>query len=337
MDIYTMACFINEPQLNSISSRCIFRNMRFNFNFWLFVVPSLPTLLASSPSSEGLIPFPYQGETFQTYFKAFGDVDADHQSPLIVLHGGPGLTHDYLLPFADIHDNFSRPVIFYDQIGNGKSTHLRTKPASFWSIDLFVSELMNLINHFQIQQSFTLVGHSWGGILGSEFAVQKQPKGLKRLILTDSLASSDLWAKSNWEIMQAFPKNVQEGLLAGMTDPPKFAAALDKYYAVHGCRVLPLPEEYVYSLDQVFGADGDPTAASTNFTANWTIIDRLHLIKSPTLVINGRFDVAQDFVIQPFVEDIQGATWVKFQNSSHTPFWEERESYFKVVGEFLVT
>jgi proline-specific peptidase len=229
---------------------------------WLFAISFLPTLFASTPS-EGWIPFHYQGEIFQTYYKVFGKIDAQRHAPLVIAHGGPGLTHDYLLPFADVYDKRALPVIFYDQIGNGKSTHLRTKPASFWSIDLFISELLNLINYFQIQNSFSLVGHSWGGILASEFAVQKQPTGLKRLILTDSLASSELWAESNLELMQAFPEDVQEGLLAGMTDPPKFAAALRQYYAVHGCRVLPLPEEYLYSLDQIFGPNGDPTVAST--------------------------------------------------------------------------
>lgn len=68
---------------------------------------------------------------------------------------------------------------------------------------------------------------------------------------------------------------------------------------------------------------------------NWSIIDRLHFIRSPTLVINGRYDVAQDFVVRPFVERIPEAKWVKFENSSHTPFWEEREGYFDVVGRFL--
>lgn len=154
------------------------------------------------------------------------------------------------------------PVILYDQIGNGKSTHLREKPDSFWSIDLFVSELSNLIDHFQIQHSFNLAGHSWGGILASEFTVQKSPKGLKGLILTDTLASMELWIESTLQLMQPFPEDVQEGLLAGMSDPPKLAAALNVFYAVHGCRVLPLPKEYVFSLDQVFGPDGDTTVAS---------------------------------------------------------------------------
>lgn len=230
---------------------------------FLFGIPFLSALSASSPS-EGFIPFQYHGETFQTYYKVFGDINAktNNHAPLIVAHGGPGLTHDYLEPFADLYDDISMPVILYDQIGNGKSTHLREKPDAFWSIDLFISELTNLINHFQIQHSFSLAGHSWGGVLASEFAVRKSPKGLKKLILTDALASVELWTESTLQLMQAFPKDVQEGLLAGMTDPPRYAAALNQFFAVHGCRVLPLPEEYVYSLDQILGPNGDPTVAS---------------------------------------------------------------------------
>ena len=67
----------------------------------------------------------------------------------------------------------------------------------------------------------------------------------------------------------------------------------------------------------------------------WTIIDRLHLIEVPTLVLNGRYDIAQGYVTQPFSDNIPNSTWVTFENSSHTPFWEEREQYMQVVGDFL--
>lgn len=69
--------------------------------------------------------------------------------------------------------------------------------------------------------------------------------------------------------------------------------------------------------------------------AGWTIVDRLHSIKANTLVINGAADMAQDFVIQPFVDNIPNATHVRFEHSSHTPFWEEREAYMRVVSQFL--
>ena len=70
-------------------------------------------------------------------------------------------------------------------------------------------------------------------------------------------------------------------------------------------------------------------------TSNWTIIDRLDQIHAPTLVINGQYDLAQDFVVQPLVDGIAGAQHVKFQNSSHMPFWEEQKHYINVLKAFL--
>ncbi|KAF8960222.1 proline iminopeptidase [Flammula alnicola] len=284
---------------------------------------------------EGTIPFPYKGETFQTYYKVFGDFKNRERTPLVVLHGGPGLSHDYLVPFADLTAKFSIPVILYDQLGNARSTHLKDKPPTFWTVDLFMDELSNLLQHFSIQDSFDLVGHSWGGVLAAEFAVQKQPTGLKHLILTNSLAASSLWNKSNMQLLQGFPQDVQEGIAAGMKDPAKFSAALEKYYAVHGCTVNPFPKEYTATLDTLFGPNGDLTVASAPILQNWSIVDRLHAVTASALVINGRKDVAQDFVVEPFFRNIPQAKWITFENSSHMPFWEERERYMQVVGEFL--
>jgi pimeloyl-ACP methyl ester carboxylesterase len=69
--------------------------------------------------------------------------------------------------------------------------------------------------------------------------------------------------------------------------------------------------------------------------ANWSVIDNLHLVRVPTLVINGRADMAQDFVCAPFAHRIKNATWVTFEGSSHTPMWEEREKYMDLVRNFL--
>ncbi|KAI0919674.1 hypothetical protein AcV5_001673 [Taiwanofungus camphoratus] len=284
---------------------------------------------------EGTIPFAYRGETFQTYYKVFGDLKTRTQDPLVVLHGGPGVSHDYLLPISDLAMNASIPVIFYDQIGNARSTHLRDKPSNFWTIDLFIDELANLIAYFAIQDSFDLLGHSWGGVLGAEFEVRRQPPGLKHLVLSDSLASFSLWDESSKQLIQTFPDDVRESLKVGMTNPKRFAAAMRQFNAVYGCRVTPVPKEYTYSFDQIFGKNGDLTVARSHILDDWTIIDRLHLVRAPTLVINGRNDVARDFVVAPFYQKIANVKWITFGNSSHTPFWEERERYMQVVGTFL--
>lgn len=304
---------------------------------------------------DGKIDFKHNGETFQTYFKRFGDLENRKNVPLIVLHGGPGLVHNYLVPFAELATKYDIPVILYDQLGNGKSTHLREKPPTFWNIDLFIDELINLINHFGIQDGFSLAGHSWGGILASEFEVRRQPAGLKRLILSDSLAASSLWNQSNGQLLANFPDDVKQGIMGGMKDPAAFFHALKEFHAVHGCTIRPVPDYYWYTLDQVFGADGDPTVAGAPYVSlisficiiilnlllsdrimqNWTIIDRLNLVRVPTFVINGKKDISQDFVVQPFFDKIQKVKWVTFENSSHSPFIEETERYMKLASEFL--
>lgn len=67
----------------------------------------------------------------------------------------------------------------------------------------------------------------------------------------------------------------------------------------------------------------------------WSIIDGLHKINVPTLLLNGRDDIAQDFVVQPFFDGISRVKWLTFEKSSHVPMWEEREKFMEVVEHFL--
>lgn len=217
--------------------------------------------------TEGHIDFKREGEIFHTFYKLFGTLEKRTRNPLIVLHGGPGLCHNYLVEFAQLAEKYAIPVIVYDQLGNGKSTHLKEKPPTFWNIDLFIDELVNLLNHFGIQDSFGIAGHSWGGILASEFEVRRQPAGLKHLIITSSLAASSLWNQSNGILLQAFPDDVKQGIMGGMKDPEKFSLALKEFHAVHGCTIRPVPDYYWQTLDEVFGPNGDPTVAAAPYVS----------------------------------------------------------------------
>ncbi|KAF5360898.1 hypothetical protein D9756_004519 [Leucocoprinus leucothites] len=218
---------------------------------------------SSTPASiEGQIDFPYGGEIFQTYYKLFGDPSNHSKHPLIVLHGGPGFVHNYLVAHSDLTTHHGIPVILYDQIGNGRSTHLKEKGKEFWTIELFIAELENVTTHFGIQDGFSILGHSWGGMLAAEFEVRKQPPGLKSLIITNSPPSWDLWDNSTKQLLQTFPEDVQQDFLLRMKDPPKFGAAMRKFHAVHGCTVQPFPEEFVYTMDQVFGPDGNTSVGT---------------------------------------------------------------------------
>ncbi|KAG7097815.1 hypothetical protein E1B28_005134 [Marasmius oreades] len=305
---------------------------------------------ATSPNAtftEGHVPYVVNGETLKTYYKLFGSLKGSTKRPLLVLHGGPGMSHDYLLPISDLSlAPYSRPVLFYDQVGNGKSTHLREKPKEFFTVDLFVNELTNLITHLKINE-YDLLGHSWGGMLASETEVRLHPKGLKSMVLTDTLSQTKLWGMSTMQLVGALgDPSINAGMAAGFGDPVKYRAALEKLHAVHGCRVSPVPKEVTFGvLDQIFGdketgEGGDPTVSINMFTgaiAGWSIDDRLKEVTVPTFVINGRYDMAQDFVCEAYFWKVTKAKtkWYTFSESSHTPMWEEREKYMKVITEWL--
>ncbi|CDO74673.1 hypothetical protein BN946_scf184828.g13 [Trametes cinnabarina] len=286
------------------------------------------------PVQEGYINFSREGETYQTYYKIFGDLQNRTRPPVVVVHGGPGASHDYLLPHADLAKQ-AFTVIFYDQVGNARSTRLPGKPSTFWSIDFFLDELENLLKHFSIQNEYYIVGHSWGGIMSSEFVVRRLHAGLRKLVIADSPPSMALWKKSYKELVEKFPQDVQDDLGKRVEDWERYWGALMKVYALHGCRVKPVPKELEYSLLQNNGPRSDRSVISSPILDGWDIVDRLHLIDVPTLVINGRYDIAQDYVTKPWSDNIPNSKWITLEESSHTPFLEEREKYIQALGEFL--
>jgi pimeloyl-ACP methyl ester carboxylesterase len=102
-----------------------------------------------------------------------------------------------MTPLAEIHNKCNIPVICYDQIGIGKSKFegVAEKPKEFWTVDLFIDELDNLVAHLGAQNGLAFVGHSWGAMLGAHCASHRHPVGLKHLILTSGAPSMPLWKK----------------------------------------------------------------------------------------------------------------------------------------------
>ena len=279
---------------------------------------------------------------YRTWFRVTGDLKSG-RLPLIIAHGGPGCTHDYVDSFKDLADT-GRAVVHYDQLGNGRSTHLRDAPADFWNVELFLAELNNLIEHLHVSE-YALLGQSWGGMLGAEHAV-RQPAGLKALIIANSPASMDLWRAAANELRQALPAEVQATLLrheaAGTTDSAEYHAASQVYYARHVCRLQPEPAEVLRTNAAI---EDDPTVYHTmngptefhviGSLRHWSIIERLPRIQVPTLLISGRFDEATPATVQPFADGIRDVRWQIFEQSSHMPHVEEREACMACVEAFL--
>lgn len=264
--------------------------------------------------------------------------------PLVVLHGGPGLPHDYCLPMTALCGD-GRPVIHYDQVGCGRSGHMPDRPKALWSVDLFVEELRNLVDYFGLTEGFHILGHSWGGMFGPEFLL-RYPQGVRSMTLSNAPASMPLWTEGTKTLLSGLPAEIQAAIheheAAGTTDSDAYQEAVAFFYRRHLCRLAPLPEPLASSVR--LQAD-DPTVYQTMIGPNeftvvgtlkdWSVVDRLHRIAVPTLVLAGEFDEATPTSWQPFIAHLPHVEHHLFAGASHTPHLETPEEYFKVVGDFL--
>lgn len=280
---------------------------------------------------------------YRTWYRVTGDLGSG-KPPLLVLHGGPGCTHDYVDSYKLVAAS-GRAVVHYDQIGNGKSTHLPDKGGDFWTPPFFVAELDNLIDHLGVRPAYHVLGQSWGGMLAAEFAVRR-PAGLKGLVIANSPAEMTTWISEANRLRRELPADVQATLLrheaAGTTADPEYIAAEKVFNDRHVCRVVPNPPEVKRTNDAIAA---DPTVYHTMNGPNefyvvgtmkeWSIVDRLPAIDVPTLLISGYFDEATPACVQPYMEKIRNVRWVKFPNSSHMPHVEEKADCIKVTVDFL--
>ncbi|KAL6304458.1 proline-specific peptidase [Sparassis latifolia] len=317
-------------------------------NYSSILYGSISSAIDSASTIEGTLErdVPGAGKLCTTWYKVYGDLKSG-VTPLVALHGGPGIPHDYLISLADLTALYAIPLVLYDQLGCGNSTHLPEKSGdgAFWTEDLFLAELDALLKHLEIQDHYDLLGHSWGGMFGARHAV-RQPKGLRRLIISDTPAAAKLWVESVSVLLKTLPKETQETLLkheaAGTYDAPEYKEAVFAFYKKYMCRLETWPE----ALTAAFGLmEEDPTVYMTMWGSSefhvkgtlkgWSILDELHKISVQTLLLNARYDEAQDVCVQPFFKGISKVKWYTFAESGHMPHWDEREHYVEVVAEFL--
>ena len=305
--------------------------------------------------TEGLADF----DGSQTWFHVHGDLPdpttpaaSSAPAPLVVLHGGPGATHDYLTPLADLATG-GRAVVLYDQLGNGRSSHHPDRGADYWTVDLFVRELANLLDHLRIAGRYHVLGQSWGGFLAQEHAFT-HPAGLRSLVLSNTAASFPDFVSEANRLRLDLPPEVEATLrqheAAGTTDDPTYAAACEVFYRRHLCRLDPWPQGVVDGLAKL---DEDPTVYHTmngpsefhviGSIKDWSSTDRLGEIAVPTYVVSGEHDEATPALQVPLVEGIRNGNGGKgneveqtvMTGCSHLPMWEEQAAYMSLVTDWL--
>jgi L-proline amide hydrolase len=279
----------------------------------------------------------------RTWYRVVGDLDGD-RTPVVVCHGGPGITHDYLGAVAGLSRS-GRPCLLYDQFGCGRSGRRPDAPAGFWTVDLFVRELLELTEHLGIADGYHVVGHSWGGMLALESAL-RHPPGLRSIVAADTFASAQRYAAEVARLVGELPVEVRGTIerheAAGTTDAPEYQEAVRVFYRRHVCRRQPVPDEVRRTL-AALAADGTVYQAMmgpsefrlSGSLRDWDITDRLAEIDVPVLLVSGRYDEVTPAAVQPLCDGLRDVHWVLFEESSHMPHVEETARFLDVVEHFL--
>ena len=259
--------------------------------------------------------------------------------PLLCLHGGPGMTHNYIDPLEDLADR--RRVIFYDQLGCGRSD--RPDDTSLWTVPHFVRELESVRSALELDH-FHMFGSSWGGMLAMQYLLDYQPPSVVGLLMAGSPASMPRWVEGCQELLAEMPSKVREVIerheAQGFTSCPEYIGAVNLFYQRHLCRLQPWPA----GLERTF-AEMSPVVYETmngpsEFTVSgrfrdWDIFDRLNEIRVPALVMGGRYDEIRVDHLSDIHEGIVDSDLVIFENSGHTPFHDERDLFMRAVNDFL--
>jgi proline iminopeptidase len=260
------------------------------------------------------------------------------KTPILVLHGGPGFSHTLLLPIQELSRD--RRVIFYDQLGSGKSD--RPDDLSLWNVERFVRELGQVRKALGLDRVI-LLGASWGTMLAVDYMLTN-PSGVEALILSSPCLSARMWKEDADRLRLKLPKEVQELLLrheaAGTTASEEYQAGVMEYIKRFACRLDPLPQGVLDAFAdanmQVYGHMWGPSEFHP--TGNLKDYDRtsdLNRIRTPTLFTCGRHDEATPESTRRYQSLVPGAELVVFENSSHMAMLEEPEAYLAAVMAFL--
>ncbi len=275
---------------------------------------------------------------YRLFVRSFGPGSG---APTVLgLHGGPGASHDYLLPLADLV-RYGYRVVLFDQLGCGAS-EIPDDPSLF-TLEHHVEETEGVRAALGLGRVH-LLGSSYGGLLALAVALAR-PGSLRSVTTVGGLASVPLASQEMARLRADLPATVRATLdrceAEGRTGTAEYAEACMVFYRRHVCRLSPWPAELTRSLDL---ANSHPVYPRMNgpseFTITGTIRDidlsrELHRIELPTLVLGGRYDEVTPLVAEQIRSSIPGARKVTFEESAHVPFWEERERFMGVVAEFL--
>jgi proline-specific peptidase len=270
----------------------------------------------------------------RVFYRSFGEGGV----PLLCLHGGPGFTMECVDAFGDLADR--RQVVFYDQLGCGRST--APNDPALWVVERFVEELVAVREHLRLEPMH-LWGGSWGGMLGMQYIVNRQPD-LVSFVNSSGPASIPMWIEEMHRLLKELPEPVRAEIerheAEGWYACPEYIAAVLEYDKRHVCRMDPWPPrlERAYlgvNTEQYTYMAGPSEFAVTGTLKDWNITDRLAEIRVPTLLTSGRYDECTPAQMEHMHKRIPGSRLVIFEESSHLHYYEERARYMQVMNDWF--
>ncbi len=260
--------------------------------------------------------------------------------PLIIVHGGPGLNHEYLLSLIDIASD--RSVYFYDQLDCGQSD----KPANKtnWTVDCFVNELESVVASLRLQEVYVF-GHSWGGTIAAMYAA-RQPSQLLGLILASPMLEEGQWRSDQIShrdnLEQSYQNALNDNEKMGTLDNENYLAAVEVYTQKHFCRMDPWPEEIVRSFnainEEMFGEMwGDDDFCATGTLQGYSCSEYLENVLVHTLYICGEHDQVRPDSCKRWSNMTQYSDLVVIPDASHCLHFEKRTNFNTKVQQFLTS
>ena len=286
--------------------------------------------------NEGYMPF----MGYKTYYRTVGE--RTDKAPLILLHGGPGSTHNYFEVLDRVAEEDGRMLVMYDQIGCGNS-YVDGRP-ELWKAETWVNELITLREHLGLDTCH-LLGQSWGGMLLLTYICGYEHSGVKSGILSSTLPASWLWGIEQARMIKELPEEYQEAIKTA-TETGDYSSNIyqraEEEYMLRHAAGKPDPdgpecllrkkrtgrESYV-----VGWGPNEYTPMGT--LKDYDVIDKLKDIKEPCLVINGGNDLCTPYIAKVMYDNIPNSRWELFRECRHMCFVEDNDHYVEVLKEWL--
>jgi proline iminopeptidase len=292
-----------------------------------------------------MIPIQTSAGEFKVWTKRVGN---NPTMKVLLLHGGPGATHEYFEGFDSYFPNAEIEYYYYDQLESAYSD--QPNDSSLWSVDRYVDEVEQVRIALGLNSdNFYLLGSSWGGILCMEYALKYQ-QNLKGLIVSNMMASiPDYITYANDVLGPQLPSDVLKEIRAleakGDYSNPRYSELIfANYYPEHVLR-MPLkewpdpvnrafahinPDLYVTMQGpSEFGVVGDAKLK------NWDIKGKLSNISTPTLTIGGTYDTMDPKHMEWIASEVQNGQYLHCPNGSHLAMYDDADTYFKGLVEFI--